>query len=411
MVLPPAFQAIVTASLAIWLTAKKGWRVVLNPDNLKLSNTTFRLFQVLLVGLLISSGFHIVNLSAELITSPNAGFKTIVKHGRLIGKQGVWGMFIVVSFQYAYLRHWRPAKFARFFAVFLACLAAYMTLQRYWGLDWVHGFSATLPDHRFAYGVYRSSGFMAHPLTLAFSCMLVVLLSFGLGVLFRQKPEAKWWFSSSLMAFLCLVLTGSRFPIVVTILLLGTYALHALAKAHKIYSVLFLLVLVGVGVWGIGHRSAELLDDSRSWTERVPRLVFWDVHWQMFQDHPVLGVGYTQKKIKATEYYEKMGYESLERKYSAHNIYLQTLADSGIVGLLSIITIFSSLGLVGIQILRKWKSPLLGIIVTSTFLAGMMQNILRDSEFLTALWVSLAICLVIIRESPVARNQIENFEP
>ena len=164
-------------------------------------------------------------------------------------------------------------------------------------------------------------------------------------------------------------------------------------------------------MWGIGHRSAELLDDSRSWTERVPRLVFWDVHWQMFQDHPVLGVGYTQKKIKATEYYEKMGYESLERKYSAHNIYLQTLADSGIVGLLSIITIFSSLGLVGIQILRKWKSPLLGIIVTSTFLAGMMQNILRDSEFLTALWVSLAICLVIIRESPVARNQIENFEP
>lgn len=81
-------------------------------------------------------------------------------------------------------------------ALYFAFYFLYCIVQRYTGIDWVHGFSTILPDNRFAYGVYRISGMMGHPLSLAYNLVFAIVLfghfaqdAFSKG----QKNIGFWW--------------------------------------------------------------------------------------------------------------------------------------------------------------------------------------------------------------------------
>ena len=107
-----------------------------------------------------------------------------------------------------------------------------------------------------------------------------------------------------------------------------------------------------LGFWSIGSRSTELLDSEyvRKNSEvgflgMFIGICFEIIHW------PVSW--YTKKAEIAERYYDQMGYVDFERKYSAHNTYLQSLADR-VIGLLSTITILFCLTQASMLVIRYW---------------------------------------------------------
>ncbi|SMF46145.1 O-antigen ligase [Pseudobacteriovorax antillogorgiicola] len=414
MVLPPAFQAISTGFVALWWLFRRGWRQIFpEGEGVESSDRVLHLIlKVLLIGLLVSIAFRLASMVAEIHQYGWSNAATIIQQNlKLMGKYGIWGSFLVLAFQYAVSRGWSIDGIVKPLAVLLSLLAIYMIAQRYTGIHWVHGFSGTLPENRFAYGVYRASGFMAHPLTLAYNLMLVISLCFGLATFHPQRHTARYWYLCALMGLVCLFLTNSRFPVILTLAMIAIYCGIGLRRSMRLWAIGGFIVLSLLASWSIKDRFGEIFDEQRSLEDRIPRLVFWEVHWQMFKDQPVFGVGYVFKDQQTVAYYNKLGYNDLKRKYSAHNIYLQTLADSGITGLLSMFSMILALVIVAWQLWYRWHLPTLGIIVLSMLLAGMMQNILRDSEFLSALWMSLALLLVFFRERIFAAgSQIKDIQ-
>ena len=57
------------------------------------------------------------------------------------------------------------------------------------------------------------------------------------------------------------------------------------------------------------------------------------VAWNIFLDHPILGVGLGNYNVYYLEYSRKLGIDSRVQDRSAHNLYLETAAERGIFGL------------------------------------------------------------------------------
>lgn len=57
------------------------------------------------------------------------------------------------------------------------------------------------------------------------------------------------------------------------------------------------------------------------------------VAWNMFLDHPILGVGLGNYNVYYLEYSRKLGIDSRVEDRSAHNLYLETAAERGVLGL------------------------------------------------------------------------------
>jgi len=296
-----------------------------------------------------------------------------------------------------YVKGKKPSSLARWFILVLAIHLVYVMVQRYTGIDLVHGFSAKLPPNRFAYGIYRVSGFMSHPLTLAYNLGLVMLTA--LYFVLSSVEYRKGWVAVLALAFLNMLLTGSRWPLAAFILtcgiVLGLEMLRSSGWVKQIYRfkiwILLSLVIVVVGIWfegSIVSRIYEVFDPNIPLTTRFPRLVFWQVHWQMFLDHPIFGVGLPGMEQAIETYYQ--AFPMVEEKYSAHNIFLQTMADFGVIGLGGFLVFLyymyqSAKGVNGLGV---------KLFLVATVAFGLFQNTLRDSEYLFAFWLLISFILI-----------------
>jgi O-antigen ligase len=63
--------------------------------------------------------------------------------------------------------------------------------------------------------------------------------------------------------------------------------------------------------------------------------------WHVFLDHPVFGVGPGHfAEYYSTAYANRVGLIETTKKYKGHNLYLETLAETGIIGLACLLAIF-----------------------------------------------------------------------
>ncbi|MFC7394675.1 O-antigen ligase family protein [Scopulibacillus cellulosilyticus] len=85
----------------------------------------------------------------------------------------------------------------------------------------------------------------------------------------------------------------------------------------------------------------EMRADNNTEVAVVSRTILWKTGWMMFKENPVLGVGEGNYLVRYPGYVKKypkldLGYQA----YSVHNSYLKILAETGILGLLSFLSIF-----------------------------------------------------------------------
>ncbi len=407
--LPAGAQATLTGIVGprfLWI---RGWKPLLGPwpDHPAMPKLR-KIWIGLWHGILLLLAAQILLLLGQLVRTFLAGDPltlTLTSHLRLLGKQGFYGTFLILTFILAaksFHEH-RLSLFtwqARALLVASILLGLYMLGQRTWGWDWIHGFQAKIGEHRFAYGVYRASGLMGHPLSLAYNCMLLSLVSFAQGLwMFRWDRRQAWtWLLISAVNLGLIALTGSRYPLALTVglMLLGLLLHTGIGNrqtmlglgllAFVMMSAIFLFDPVMMG------RVQEVLDPKVPLEERFDRWIFWKVHLQIFMDHPWLGTGLANYDRLLLDYYDQAGYTHIERKYTAHNILLQTLADSGIVGSLTLLVLFAVLFRAAYRALKDFRHQGFLMIALGTVLGGLLQNTLRDSEYLYALWTSMGLC-------------------
>jgi len=339
--------------------------------------------------------FHITDVAAD-----GSLRKTLMTHFRLMGKQGIYGIFVILAFIEGRRRGWSLESGLNLICILLGLLTIYVFAQRYTGINWVHGFSSDLPPHRLAYGVYRISGLMGHPLSFAYNLMLFTLFCFGFSISSQIAAGLRWkWIACTAMSFSCLLLSGSRWPLVVAIVLMVPIAARLMIRS-RLFWLSSLLIIVWFSAFDRGtiNRFGEIFESKQTWEERMPRLVFWKVHLAMFQGKPIAGTGYANRGKVRLDYYVQEGYTELREKYSAHNIFLQTLADSGVIGFLSLLCLLAGVMAAGFVVWRRDHSSSLFLVGAATLLAGLMQNNLRDSEYLFALWAFFAWYVAIRKE-------------
>lgn len=139
------------------------------------------------------------------------------------------------------------------------------------------------------------------------------------------------------------------------------------------------------------------------------RLVLWDMSWEMFREHPLLGVGMGDYSIEAQA---RLAGRSARTTVDSHNIFLHVLATRGLLGFLPLLAYFVVLIVSLIRIMRgaepgsrerHYAAGALG--VTAAILAGSLtENNIDDSEVFVAFMfiVGLARSAVTSRATPRA---------
>ena len=197
-------------------------------------------------------------------------------------------------------------------------------------------------DHLPQVGHYfRSTGFFSLCLTFAYS---MGISGFTLALPSRRLHKALPYLALGL-AGLCIynsMTRGAWISFLGTIVLLGLIFFKKLTWRQIGVAVVSLMVYMLLltksdgGAKRIEHLTPTQTDQAVS-----ERFDVWRGYLSMFQDHPVLGVGYDNGPAHLLEAYQKLGMDQ-DFVSHAHNDYLQALAETGIVGLLAFLFLLGS---------------------------------------------------------------------
>ena len=172
--------------------------------------------------------------------------------------------------------------------------------------------------------------------------LLIILVVLVLGafiaadVVFKKRRRLFLWILFAAAGF-ALILTAKRGPLLCGVLCF--IGLYFLCYPNKIFRTSVKLLLVGALIAvilfilvpripvlnAVYQRFTTVGDDAES----HGRLKMWEFAWQMFKQRPILGYGWDS----FTVYFKKTGIYVGNLPH-AHNVYLQLLAERGIVGLL-----------------------------------------------------------------------------
>jgi O-antigen ligase len=234
----------------------------------------------------------------------------------------------------------------------------------------------------------RPEGFYSNALTTAY----VLLFFFPFIFAKALQKRTLYWSIAALSISSALVVNNSRMILTVALLIAASSIVYFIKGKARI-----IIIAAGVSVVAltlttknpISHRVNSLLDQGSNVTYKGysdHRLVFWDIYTDMIKDKPAFGHGPKLTSAYHVPYYEARGFSDFEKKYSAHNQYLQVAGSSGLIGL----AFFLSWIILCYKIvIRHINDPFLKLVsiqtMTGFFLAGITQNAFQDAEVRQAL--------------------------
>lgn len=259
-------------------------------------------------------------------------------------------------------------------------------------------------------GMSRANGFYGHPMTLGgWFCIFLPLL---LIEFFERKLFGKYYWLAGLAFCICsagLVFNATRgawlaVTIVCTVLLL--YYMFK-SKRNLAVSIIFIALISTVLVNNpkFMHR-LDTIDDFDKYQSNTERILMWQSAWNMFKDHPILGVGLGQYKENYQQKY--ISPEAKEPQLShAHNNFLQMLAENGIVGFVGFAIMF---GYIVFKNLIEWiktKNVYALMIIASTvclILQGFTEYNVGNSAVIKMYWLILGLLVILDKLSGIKCN-------
>jgi hypothetical protein len=334
-----------------------------------------------------------------LVTSASIAALMTAKanHGDLVRSIGHLGVKYVLLW-FVLTRFWRriagKAEILKLFALTYAAAAfvhfLYAVYQRHSGADWVHGFSAVLPQGRFAYGVYRISGFMGHPLTMGYCQSIAAVCCFGFLRVTGNRSEKFAWILATSCASMVVALSGSRGPqIAMTAGIMASLPMSFWRQNIKKILLCGIIVLFSGYYAGFFLRFLEIFQRGSGGDMRT---VHWTVFWRIFTDYPIFGLGPAAPREVISSYYKALGASDNIRL--AHNTWLQFAAEFGLVGLAGAMYWCHGWWVFGRKLghLADLGRGLFVVIIVGS----LTQNNLQDSQFLYA--ITMWSILIALRE-------------
>jgi hypothetical protein len=260
--------------------------------------------------------------------------------------------------------------------------------------------------------VPRAAATLSHPNEAA----MLLELALPLLVAFAWTAAPRWRRPLGLAALatlLAIALTFSRAGIVAAIISLGLLAAFCAVRRPTrrqlatlgVAALAMPLALGWASVMDPGLDRRLLAGFDESSVEQPPRGLFWSTALAMVRDHPLLGVGPDNFRWLFTAY---SGVPANNLGIHAHNQYLEALADSGTLGLLSFLALLMMLMRVAAAGVRypdvdwTWRAALLASL-TAWLVHAMLDDFERFWPTSVAFWLVVGLTL--------CRRQSENPDP
>ena len=217
-------------------------------------------------------------------------------------------------------------------------------------LNYAVSYKFFLETHSSYHFFYASLSHFMHPSYQALYACIALLFSFY----FITKRRCMVLFILfSLVLLLYVFMLQSKSGIFAAILFLvfaGLYVMNR-KKIRYIFSVVFVVVFLAIPVFLVKniHTKINRVDnfieslkkarENENYTDT--RVLIWKNAWEVAVENLPFGTGIGDVHDALNRTYEANGFPALhERNYNAHNQYLETLIGSGILGLLSLLSLF-----------------------------------------------------------------------
>lgn len=322
------------------------------------------------------------------------------------------GIFVVTMFVSALfsgdilygLKRWTDMWIWRFmpFVVVVFLLKNYVDVKKVILASFVGiSFVATYAVYQGLNGISRANGFYGHPMTLGgWLCIFMPLL---LIEFFEKRLLDKYYWLSGIAFCVCsagLVFNGTRGAwLAIAIVCAGLIIYYMFkSKSNLAVGIIFIALISALLVNNskFMHR-LDTIDDFTKYQSNTERILIWQSAWNMFKDHPILGVGlgqytvnYQQKYISPQAKEPNLGH--------AHNNFMQMLAENGIVGFAGFIVMFGYIILKNSIEWIKTKNVYALMIIASTvclILQGFTEYNVGNSAVIKMYWLILGLLVIL----------------
>ncbi len=280
----------------------------------------------------------------------------------------IYSIFFAAAF-YVLTDEKRRKKIVYIITFFGALMAFFGILQSLADPEFIYGIRTSTEANPFASFIYRHhfAGFMemtiALPLALLFGkttekhfrfLLIIASVIMGTGIIFTGSRGG----FLSLLGVLGFIITAN--------ILKNKYNSQNLPKVESVKNyrrnltlfgsgLALVIIILGIGSYMIDQSIFARIITFQTGTADISngRTHFWSIAWQIFKDYPIIGSGLNSYGIISPNYDSWNGFYRIE---FAHNDYLQTLSDAGILGFLCVLSFIYLLFKQGFKKIRNAAS-------------------------------------------------------
>ena len=249
-------------------------------------------------------------------------------------------------------------------------------------------------------GRYGAMGFFTSRLTFGHCATVLLALLAGL-MAQRTFPRRQSIFvaAAGLLGLAAVAVTFDRAAWLGLCAAAFTVALFAAPRARK--AVLPVLLLLGAGA---ALDPAVRLRFASAFSSRAnpDRMFIWARALEIIRDHPLRGIGFANYQRALGPYYDRVDPHFIMRTW-AHNLELSTLAETGPLGLLTMLYLWTS---AAAALFRR--RALGGLAALAAWLViAQMHDVFYDTKVMYSLWFALGLSLspdaTVLQQPPPAR--------
>ena len=259
--------------------------------------------------------------------------------------------------------------------------------------------------------ITRATGFFNMPTTYAYILAMFLFVSLTLFFITTDKKKKIIFSSVFLIGLLTLALTYSRGAWIG--FSAGLFCFIVLRKIKLLIPMVLAIAIAASSLYAFSSGFKERIDSLTDFNyySNSQRIELWKANLEIFKDHPIIGVGLNENDQLVAEYHDKMGHVEKYRSH-AHNIYLQYLSGTGILGFLSFIALAFYFLLKNLNLTRRlqgsnqWLAYGLLSIQITFLVSGFFDCNFGDSEVRYSYLTYLVLVLFLDKRTKEDTNQI-----